>query len=92
MLLRRTSTKPAKRKASGGFALFKPLFAVAICVILFEMLPIDFQHHLAPALVSYEEVFFASRVDDEFAMTHDDLLQDRLVARQGDTVVEISIN
>jgi hypothetical protein len=43
-----------------SFFLFKPLIATACLAIVFELLPIDFQHHIAPALVPYEDVYWAS--------------------------------
>ncbi len=54
------------------FVLFKPLLVVASCTILFELLPIDFQHWIAPALVSYEEVYFSQPTSEESGIASDD--------------------
>jgi hypothetical protein len=92
MLFRRSSSNPERKKASGEFALFKPLFVVAVGAILFELLPLDFQHFIAPGLVSCDEVFYASRSDGDFTLTREVLIQERLVLRQDETVMTISIN
>jgi len=79
-------------KDRGEFALFKPLFGIAIAAILFEMLPMDFQHVIAPSLVSYEEVFFADCRTEDFAYTSDDYMNDRLILGNHSDPVEVSIN
>ncbi|MBD3673956.1 MAG: hypothetical protein HUJ26_10575 [Planctomycetaceae bacterium] len=60
-------TKIRSPKSKGNFTLFKPLFGIALAAISFELLPIDFQHALAPSLVSYEEVFYAGFTPEEYA-------------------------
>ena len=92
MLFRRNITKAERKKTSGEFTLLKPLFVVAIGAILFEILPIDFQHYIAPGLVSYDEVFFASQNAGATTLTQDDQMQERLVLKQDGTVMTISIN
>lgn len=70
MLPRITSGAPCRtRKTKGEFWLFKPIFGVALAAICFELLPIDFQHFLAPSLVSYDEVFYAGLSPTEYAYT-----------------------
>lgn len=45
--------------SKASFTLFKPLIAIACLTIMFELLPVDFQHFLAPALVSDDDVYSA---------------------------------
>lgn len=92
MLFHRSITKTDGKQTSGEFVLLKPLFVVAIGAILFEIMPIDFLHFIAPGLVSYDEVFYASRNGDDFTLKRDDSMQGRLVVRQDETVMTISIN
>ncbi len=43
-----------------SFTLFKPLVAIASLTIMFELLPIDFQNYLAPALVTLRRCVLGS--------------------------------
>jgi hypothetical protein len=58
MILSRLSEEPEFRTKE-QFHLFKPLLLIALGACFFELLPIDFQHVIAPYLVSYEDVFEA---------------------------------
>jgi hypothetical protein len=58
MILSRLRERTEAR-AQDQFHLFKPLLLIALGACFFELLPIDFQHALAPCLVSYEDVFEA---------------------------------
>ncbi|HUG18639.1 MAG TPA: hypothetical protein VMM56_06645 [Planctomycetaceae bacterium] len=58
MILSRLREEPGSRTKE-EFYLFKPLLLIALGVLFFELLPIDFQHAIAPQLVSYEDVFEA---------------------------------
>lgn len=58
MILSKLREEPGSRTKE-EFHLFKPLMLIALGVLFFEMLPIDFQHAIAPQLISYDEVFEA---------------------------------
>ncbi|HSG71639.1 MAG TPA: hypothetical protein VLA12_14555 [Planctomycetaceae bacterium] len=58
MILSRPREQPESRTKE-EFYLFKPLLLIALGVLSFELLPIDFQHAIAPQLISYDEVFEA---------------------------------
>lgn len=81
------------KKSKGDFALFKPLFGVALAVICFELLPIDFQHYLAPSLVSYDEVFYASLANPvDYVFTESGELPENVQAVSVNIKSQISLN
>jgi hypothetical protein len=73
MILSRLSVKSAPQThTKEQFHLFKPLLLIAMSACFFELLPIDFQHAIAPLLVSYEEVFNADNRRPEIMIKPDE--------------------
>jgi hypothetical protein len=53
------SPSPFRTGRRETFILFKPLLAIALSACFFDLLPLDFQHALAPNLVPFEKVYHA---------------------------------